>query len=158
LTARRLLPWRRASAWAAAAIALAVPFVHGEAVAAFGAHYLGHNRQGAEFRVYLDGGEFLGRQGDFHAIRVTVHGLRGGRLRHVVEGCVYRFDASRRERDTLECGPSAAGPWAGARYGRPGDARGRAGTDALQTLVCVRRCGPGIPQRLQIEGADEDNG
>lgn len=150
---------RIASAWAAALISLAAPLAPRDAVAAFGAHYLGHNRQGDAFRIYLDGGEFLGKQGDFHAIRVTVHRVRGGRVRGTVEGCVYRFDERRRERDRLECSPSATGPWAGAWYGRPSPGAGQAGpVDALESLVCIRRCGPGIPARLQIEGADEDNG
>jgi len=151
--------WRPASVWAAAAlIAVAAPWVHHDARAAFGAFYLGHDRQGTEFRIYLDGGEFLGRQGDFHAIRVTVHLLRKGRVAKTVAGCVYRFDEARRERDRLECSDSAAAPLNGVAYARPARSAADARTDALESLVCVSRCGPAVPRRLQIEGADEDNG
>jgi hypothetical protein len=150
--------FRITAMWAAALICIAAPLAHHDAFAGLGAHYLGHSARGSEFRVYLDGGEFLGKQGDFQVIRVTVHRVDERHLFHAFEGCLYLFDETRRERDRLECSLSAHGPMAGAQYIRPARRPGQTMTEVLSHLVCIRKCGSAVPRRLQIEGADEDNG
>lgn len=151
--------FRMTATWAAALmIIIGAPLAHRDAFAGLGAHYLGHSAQGKEFRVYLDGGEFLGKHGGFHLIRVTVHLVDGRQRLHRVEGCIYRFDEMKRERDRLECGSAVQGPLAGAQYVRPIRAKGQTTTALANLLVCIRQCGPAIPGRLAMEGSDEDNG
>jgi hypothetical protein len=127
----------------------------GSAFASFGAHYHGTNRERDEFRLYLDGGEFLGRSGSFQSIRVTVHQLRKDRLVRKGEDCVYRFDAQEPGRNRIECAERMPGPLGGVVYVRD-TARGPAAADEAEPMVCVRRCGPRVPQRLLLE-AEGDN-
>ncbi len=137
-------------------VALGLLLACGSALASFGAHYHGTSRErGDEFRLYLDGGEFLGRSGPFQSIRVTVHQLRKGRLVRKGEGCVYRFDAQAPGRNRIECAEGGAGPLGGVVYARD-TARGPAAADEAEPMVCVRRCGPRVPQRLLLE-AEGDN-
>lgn len=120
----------------------------GNAFGAFGAHYLGFSRDRAEFRLYLDGGEFLGQQGAYKAIKVAVHQIPRGRPLRAVAGCVYRFDDTDRRRDRIDCAENPGSPLSGVAY--------TSGEDG--SLVCVQRCGPRVPLRLHLEDADEDNG
>ncbi len=126
------------------------------AFASFGAHYAGTGRGGTGFRLYLDGGEFLGRKGSVQSIRVTVHQLRNGRLRATNDACVYHFDDTDRRQDRIECADRAVGPLRGLVYVREA-ARSMGRTDELEPMVCARRCTPQVPPRLRLEKADEDN-
>lgn len=139
-------------------IALASVVVSGSAFGAFDTpHYLGSSRDHNEFKVYLNGGGFLGRTGSMQAIKVTVHQVRKGLLVRSLEGCVYRFDESNRLRDRIECAVSTPGPLSGVEYAR--DLKQiKKGAHELDLLVCVRRCGRQVPQRLSLEEAEEDNG
>lgn len=120
-------------------------------------HYLGVSRGQGEFRMYLGGGEFVGRDGSLHTVKVTVHQLRKGRPLKALEGCVYRFDGADWRRDRIECGQAAPGPLRGVAYARDAKQDGTS-AHARERLVCVRGCGAQVPQRLQLEEADEDNG
>lgn len=126
------------------------------ALGSFGAHYLGMSRDGIEFRLYLDGGAFLGRTASLQSIRVTVHQLRQGRLRGKSDDCVYRFDDTDHGRDRIECAERAHAPLNGVVYVRDTTRRAK-GADGIEPMVCVRRCTARIPQRLRLEEADEDN-
>lgn len=120
-------------------------------------HYLGHTRQHGEFRIYLGGGQFVGRTGSMQAIKVTAHQLRKGQPIRTLEGCVYRFDDKDRRRDRIDCSASMAGPLKGVEYAR--DLHPQRGHPQDQDLlVCVRGCSQQAPQRLSLEEADEDNG
>lgn len=136
-------------------IALASLAASTSAFGSFGAHYLGASRDHAQFRMYLDGGEFLGRMASFQTIRVTVHQLRQGRPMRVLAGCVYRFDDMNRRNDRIECAARVPGPLRGVAYARDPKEDGK-GVDELEPMVCVRRCGGQVPQRLNLE-AEEDN-
>ncbi|MDB5895991.1 MAG: hypothetical protein JWQ88_3522 [Rhodoferax sp.] len=151
---------RLKTAGVARLLVLATLLAGGSAFGALGAHYRGFGPDRSEFRLYLDGGEFLGRKGSFQAIRVTVHQLRKNRPQRTLEGCVYRFDDMDRRRDRIECAESAPAPLAGVEYARPPakDAKHAKYADAVDALVCVRRCHPVVPSRLSLEGADDDNG
>jgi len=140
---------------ASSLIALASLLASTSAFGSFGAHYLGTSRDRTEFRLYLDGGEFLGRTASLQAIRVTVHQLRPGQPRRTLEGCVYRFDETNPRRDKIECTDSASSPLKGVEYARE-QKPAEKGTHALEVLDCVRRCGGPVPQRLRLE-AEEDN-
>ena len=120
-------------------------------------HYLGASRGQGEFRMYLGGGEFVGRDGSLHTVKVTVHLLRQGRPLKALQGCVYRFDDKDWRRDRIDCAQTAPGPLKGVAYARdPG--QDEKSTHAREQLVCVRGCGAQVPQRLSLEEADEDNG
>jgi hypothetical protein len=120
-------------------------------------HYLGSSRDRSEFRMYVGGGEFLGRNGSLQTIKVTVHQLRVGQRLKTLEGCVYRFDDMDWRRDRIECSQETPGPLRGVEYAR--DAKQfEKGVSEREVLTCVRRCGPQVPQRLRLEDADEDNG
>ncbi|WP_295952605.1 hypothetical protein [Rhodoferax sp.] len=138
-------------------VSLAALTLGSNAFASLGAHYLGWSRDQGEFRMYLDGGEFLGRTGPFQTIRVTVHLLRKGRPLRALEGCVYHFDELDRRRDQIACAEDAASPLRGVAYARDPQ-RGEKDANALEQMVCVRRCGRQVPQRVHLEEADEDNG
>lgn len=125
------------------------------AQASFGAHYLGTSRDHTQFRLYLDGGAFLGRTGAFQAIRVTTHQVRPGQPLRAMEGCVYRFDDTNRRRDRIDCAEDAPHPLRGVAYARDPAQTGK-GAGGPDRLVCVRRCGGTVPQRLSLE-AEEDN-
>lgn len=120
-------------------------------------HYQGFSRdKSSEFRLYLSGGEFLGRKASFHTIKVAAHQLRKGQVLRRLEGCVYHFDDADRSKDRIECAENKTSPLSGVQYARdPKLADGKSGEEGL---VCVRRCGPLVPLRLGLEGADEDNG
>ena len=136
-------------------IALLALVANTSAFGSFGAHYLGTSRDRTEFRLYLDGGEFLGRAASMQTIRVTVHQLSQGRPLRTLTGCVYRFDGTNPRRDRIECAENAQGPLKGVEYARDTKQSGKS-TNALEILVCVRRCGGQVPQRLRLE-AEEDN-
>ena len=140
-------------------LAAAALAVGGSAFGAINAHYLGHAADRSEFRLYLDGGEYLGQSGGFQAIRVTVHQFRKQGARRTLTGCVYRFVDSDRSRDRIECADDAPGALRGVVYARsPRGAPRSPGDDGADTLVCQRRCGPSVPRRLRLEDADDDNG
>lgn len=120
-------------------------------------HYLGSSRDHGEFRMYLGGGEFLGRTGSLQTIRVTVHQLRKGHPLRALEGCVYRFDDMNWRRDRIECAQNTPGPLRGVEYARDLK-QGEKGSQEPNLLVCVRGCSRQVPQRLRLEEADEDNG
>lgn len=141
----------------ASLITLASLVVSSSAFGAFGAHYLGTSRDHSEFRMYLDGGEFLGRTASFYTIGVAVHQLRKGQPLRRLGGCVYRFDDMDRRKDRLECAENKASPLSGVEYAREAT-HGEKGTVDLTELVCVRRCSRQVPLRLRLESADEDNG
>lgn len=142
---------------AAGLIVLASLVVSTSAFGALGAHYLGTSRGQGEFRMYLDGGEFLGRTASFHSIRVAVHQIRSGRPPRTLGGCVYRFDEMDRRKDRIECAENKASPLSGVEYARD-PKLGEQGASDLSPLVCVRRCSRQVPLRLSLENADEDNG
>ena len=71
---------------AAGLIVLASLVVSTSAFGALGAHYLGTSRGQGEFRMYLDGGEFLGRTASFHSIRVAVLQIRPRHLPRTLGG------------------------------------------------------------------------
>ncbi|MFM9899409.1 MAG: hypothetical protein ACKVOT_00180 [Polaromonas sp.] len=140
-------------------IALASWGASTSAFGALGAHYLGTSRNEGEFRLYLDGGEFLGRTASFHSIRVAVHQRRKGHPLRALGGCVYRFDDTDRQKDRIECATNKGSPLSGVAYARDPRLKGAgADADALSQLVCVRRCSPQAPLRLTLENAEEDNG
>lgn len=119
-------------------------------------HYQGFSRdKSSEFRLYLNGGEFLGRKASFHTIKVAAHQLRKGQVLRRLEGCVFHFDDADRSKDRIECAEHKTSPLSGVHYARDPKLVDK-GTD--EGLVCVRRCGPLVPLRLGLEGADEDNG
>jgi len=120
-------------------------------------HYLGDSRDRSEFRMYLGGGEFLGRAGSIQAIRITVHQLRKGQPLKALEGCVYRFEDADWRQGRIECSQSTPGPLRGVEYARDA-AQLEKGAKAGEVLICVRRCSRQVPQRLRLEDADEDNG
>lgn len=139
-------------------IALASLVACTSALAEFSApHYLGHSRQQGEFRMYLGGGEFVGRTGAHQAVKVTVHQLRKGQPLRALQGCVYHFDDTDRRKDRIDCGGSAPGPLRGVEYARDVKEREK-GAPELEPMVCVRRCTGQVPQRLRLEEAEEDNG
>ena len=119
-------------------------------------HYLGISRDHSEFRMYLNGGEFLGQIGSLQTITVAVHQLRKGHSLRALEGCVYRFDNKNGLRDRIECAQSTPGPLSGVEYARDLK-KPENSVRALAYLVCVRRCGRQVPQRLSLEDAEEDN-
>ncbi len=135
--------------------ALASMVASTSALGSFGAHYSGTSRDHGHFRMYLDGGEFLGRTGSFQTIRVTVHLLRQGQPLQALEGCVYRFDDRDRRRDRIECAEGAPSPLSGVEYARKLKPGGKDTPEPAQ-MVCVRRCDGRVPQRLRLE-AEEDN-
>ena len=137
-------------------IALALLAASTSAFASFGAHYLGFDRDHHEFRMYLDGGEFLGRNGSFQTIRVTVHQLRKGQPIRALKGCVYHFDDSNRHRDRIECTESTPSPLRGVEYARDLKQREKE-AENMEPMVCVRSCGRLVPQRLSLEEAEQDN-
>ncbi|MCM2295498.1 hypothetical protein [Rhodoferax sp.] len=151
--------FRLKGSWSIAkSITLASVVVSGSAFGEFDTpHYLGSSRDHNEFKVYLHGGVFLGQTESMHTIKVTVQQVRKGRLFRSLEGCVYRFDESNRLRDRIECSVSTPGPLSGVEYARDLKQITK-GAHELDLLVCVRRCGRQVPQRLSLEGADEDNG
>lgn len=128
------------------------------AFGSLGAHYLGFDHDQREFRMYLDGGEFLGRNGSFQSIRVTVHQIRKGQPMRALKGCVYHFDDTNRHRDRIECTESTSGPLRGVEYARDLKQRDEeAEAEDIEPMVCVRRCGRLVPQRLSLEEAEQDN-
>lgn len=137
-------------------VALVSLAISTNAFGSFGAHYLGFDRDQNEFRMYLDGGEFLGRNGSFQTIRVTVHQLRKGHSTRTLKGCVYHFDDKNRHRDKIECAESTAGPLRGVEYVRDLKPQEKGAQD-MEPMVCVRRCGRLVPQRLSLEEAEQDN-
>lgn len=128
----------------------------GGACASFGAHYRGTSGDGVEFRLYLDGGEFLGTAGALQSIRVELHRLRRGRLHAGGADCLYRFDAADRARDRIDCAARAGSPLDGVVYVRD-TAPDAARAGGIEAMRCVRRCGRHVPRRLALEGAGEDN-
>lgn len=138
-------------------VGVAALLASGNAVSALAAHYLGSSRDRSEFRVYLHGGEFLSRKGTVNTLRVTVHWLRRGGRMQSLEGCVYRFDDADRRRDRIECDVGAVGPLAGVAYARDPKPLSP-GAEDTAPMVCVRRCGPQVPARMELAEADEDNG
>lgn len=138
-----------------AIVALGLLLAGTSAFGSFGAHYLGTSRDAGEFRLYLDGGEFLGRNASFQSIGVTVHQLRQGKSSRTIEGCVYRFDDRDRSKDRIECAETTRAPLSGVVYVR--DKAHATGREAeVDPMVCVRRCSPRVPQRLGLE-AENDN-
>lgn len=126
------------------------------AFGSLGAHYLGFDRDHREFRMYLDGGEFLGRNGSFQAISVTVHQIHKGQPIRTLKGCVYHFDDTNRLRDRIECAESTPGPFRGVEYARDLNQREKGAQD-MEPMVCMRRCNRPVPQRLILEEAEQDN-
>lgn len=120
-------------------------------------HYLGTSRDQNEFKFYLNGGEFLGRTGSFQRVSVTVHQSRKGQTLRALAGCVYHFEANNGRKDKIECAESTPGPLKGVAYARDLNQLDH-GAPELALLVCVRRCGRQVPQRLSLEEANEDNG
>lgn len=119
-------------------------------------HYLGSSRDRAEFKFYLHGGAFLGRTGSMQATQVVVHQQRPGQPLRTLAGCVYHFDVTNPRLDNIVCDARTPGPLQGVVYARDPKQREGSTTDAA-LLVCVRRCGQPVPQRLSLEEADEDN-
>lgn len=146
---------RHPNAAGVAWLVIVAALMGGSAHAALDAHYLGTSRDGGEFRIYLHGGEYLGRSGSFQAIRVTVHEERKRRALRASPGCIYHFDEADRSRDRIECSEQAIGSLRGVAYARE---RGTTPAAEVAPMVCVRRCSAQVPQRLRLEETDEDNG
>ncbi len=145
----------RRAALPPAALALCLLLAGGEAFASLGAHYAGTSRDGGRFRLYLDGGAFLGTQSSLQTTAVTVHRLANGRVVQTGQHCRYRHDPRDDRRNRIEC---AAGPrrlLGGAVFIRdPADAGHRG--DGSAPMVCAQRCGPDVPRRLLLQ-AEDDN-
>ncbi len=123
------------------------------ALASFGAHYQGSSGDHRVYRLYLDGGEFVGPRGPLHAIRTAVRIERGGRpLRSGVQ-CLYLYHPGGGAPDRIECGPGAGDPLAGVVYVR--DAPGVA-AEASARMRCAKRCSRQVPATLVLE-AEGDN-
>jgi hypothetical protein len=124
--------------------------------AAFGAHYEGRSRDGQTYRLYLDGGAYLGRSADMQSLRITVRRERQGVLTPVSTACTYFWSGHDPLKNRIECAAAPRSPLAGAAYARE-RSNGSAGAGGDEVLVCVRGCGARVPGRLVLEDADEDN-
>ncbi|MES2946479.1 MAG: hypothetical protein V4772_26725, partial [Pseudomonadota bacterium] len=82
-------------------------------------HYQGFSRdKSSEFRLYLNGGEFLQRKASLHSVRLVAHQLRKGQTLRRLQGCVYHFDDADRSRDRIECAEDKTSPLGGVHYAR----------------------------------------
>ena len=141
---------------AARLLAMASLLAGAQAFGSMGAHYEGQSQDRSQFRLYLDGGEFLGARASLQSIRVTVHRLRQGRPSQTIQDCVYLQDLRDHRKDRIECAARSNGPLSGVVYVR--DTRpDRAQRDAVEPMVCVQRCSSQVPRRLRLD-AEDDNG
>lgn len=121
-----------------------------------GTYYDGTTQDKTTFTLYLDGGEFLGPQGAFHAIKTDLHVSRQGREIKTTDSCRFIYNPKDREHDSIACASPAGGRLRGVVYERDKPLY-RNSHGAAHDMVCTQHCGPKVPKRLTLT-EEEDNG
>ena len=140
--------------WCRAAAALSLLMACTQAFGSLGAHYAGTSANGAEVQLYLDGGKFLGQQGDFHVLQTDIRIQRNGRSVGTTDRCRYLYNPANHANNRIECDDTARGPHRGVVYTLNQKLFKESGGET-QEMRCVQRCSRQVPKVLE---ADEDNG
>ena len=125
-----------------------------QACASLGAHYVGTSTDGTQVQLYLDGGKFLGPQGDFHVLQTDIRIQRNGRSVGTTDRCRYLYNPANHANNRIECDDTARGPLRGVVYTLNQKLCKESGGET-QEMRCVQRCSRQVPKVLE---ADEDNG
>lgn len=139
-----------------AAAALSLLLACTQAFGSLGAHYIGTSPDQTQVQLYLDGGKFLGPQGDFHVLQTDIRIQRNGRSVGTADHCRYIYNPANHTENRIECDDTARGRLRGVVYTLDQKLFRDSGGET-QEMRCAQRCSRQVPKVLVLE-ADEDNG